>query len=373
VRVLVLAPFERGRDQGGSLRSTAIAERLEERGAEVDWRVVRRRELSRTAKLRAAQRGRPVLAELYEPPAVPPAAPDAILVAHSYLLDAVRHLTGGVPTIVDFHNLEWRHLLDGAGGRIGPLRRAWVRRQARLMRRFEVSAVATSQLSLFVSEEELRWATGAAPQAPVLHVPSVMPRATERAGAEIARARSPEPGELAYVGTLTFPPNVASLERFLAQDWPVMRATVPGLRLTVAGACSAEVRARLGRHPTVNVLGFVEDLTPLLARCQAVAMPFDGAAGTSLRAVFYALAGLPVVGSAAAFRGIGFPAGVVAEHPAEWAAAVGGNGPARAEGIAAAARREAARLQGDPEPWDALFAALEAMTPTSRRPVGVSA
>jgi len=280
----------------------------------------------------------------------------------------VRELTRDIPAIVDFHNLEWRHLLDGApGGAAAPVRRTWTLHQARLMRGLEVRALAGADLSLLVSASERAWARSVAPGAPTLLVPSVMPAAEIRAAERIAAARDPRPHELAYVGTLTFPPNVASLERFLHRDWPAMRARVPALRLSVAGACAPPVRERLGRQPGVTPLGFVEDLAPLLARCQAVVMPFDGAAGTSLRAVYYALAGLPVIGSPAAFRGLAFDAGIVADSPAAWAAALSGDGPKRAEAAARAARDAARRLQDDPAPWDRLAAALQVMTASPAR------
>lgn len=362
MRILVLAPFERGRGQGGSLRATAIAERLEERGLEVAWQVVRRRALSAADKLTAARRGLPVLAALYEPPTRLAAAPDAILIAHSYLVPAVRRLTHQRPTIVDFHNLEWRHLLDGARRRpAASAGMAWTRHQARLMRRLEVAALAGADLSLLVSASEREWARSASPGAQTLLAPSVLPAAEAQSAARIAAARDPRAGALAYVGTLTFPTNVASLERFLARDWPAMRARVPDVRLDVAGACEPALRDRLSRQPGVRPLGFVEDLVPLLARCQAVAMPFDGAAGTSLRAIFCASAGLPVIGSPEAFRGFGFDAGVVAGSPADWAAAVTHEGRARADSVAGAAREHARRLQDDPRPWDELASVLEAM------------
>jgi hypothetical protein len=365
MRVLVMAPFERGRGQGGSLRATAIAERLEERGVEVGWQVVRRRALGPAAKLRAARRGLPALAALYQSPAALATPADAVLIAHSYLVHAVRGLTTATPTIVDFHNLEWRHLLDGADAPpptpAARLRALWTRKQARLMRQLEASGVAGADLSLFVSGGERAWATAAVPGAATLVAPSTLPAAEVQTAARIDAARDPRPGELAYVGTLTFPTNVTSLERFLAAAWRAMRAAAPGLRLRVAGRCAPDVRARLERHPGVTALGFVEDLTPLLARCQAVVMPFDGAAGTSLRAIYYALAGLPVIGSPAAFRGIGFDAGVVADGPGAWAAALSGDGRVQAAAAARAAQVRARRLQDDREPWDALVDGLRAV------------
>jgi hypothetical protein len=373
LRVLVLAPFERGRSQGGSQRATAIAERLEERGIEVGWLVVRRPPATRTGKLRSLAAARPNLPDQYEPPAALPSGRwDAALVAHSCLMRAVGPCLGSLPTLVDFHNLEWQVLADvrasdrSAARRV--LRAGYARGQIGLMRRAERAIVRSAQMSLFVAEPDRRWATAVAPRAATMLVRSVLPRDQERAAVRIRSRRDPVPGRLAYVGTLTFPTNAESLERFLARDWPAMRAAVPGLQLDVAGACAPELRAALDGHPGVRALGFVDDLTPVLARCQAVVMPFDGAAGTSLRALFYALAGLPVIGSPQAFRGIGFPVGATADSPAAWARAAGQIGAMAGDGLQAASahQREAA-------PWDRLADAIRGLTGAAGTPAPVPA
>ena len=365
-RVLMLAPFRRGMSQGGSQRATAIAERLEERGIEVGWLVVRRPPASRLGKLRSLAGARPSLPDLYETPAaLPNGRWDAALVAHSCLLRAVAPRLASLPTVVDFHNLEWQVMADIRASDRSAARRAlragYARGQVQLMRRAEQAIVRSADLSLFVAEAERAWATAVAPRAVTLLARSVLPHDQERAADRIRNRRDPIPRRLAYVGTLTFPTNAESLERFLARDWPAMRAAVPGLRLDVAGACTPGLRAALGRHPGVQALGFVDDLTSLLARCQAVVMPFDGAAGTSLRSLFYALAGLPVIGSPRAFRGIGFAVGATADSPAAWARAAGQIDVAGSSGQPAAWAHQRAS-----EPWDRLAEAIRGLASDSK-------
>jgi hypothetical protein len=380
MRVLMVAPFARGRGQGGSQRATAIAERLGDRGVELGWLVVPRRDISQAAKLRALLRLQPTISRLYEPPPGTAARGwDVAIVAHSYLMPALGEVLADVPTIVDFHNLEWQHLADGGHAGAGPawlsaIRDGHVRCQVALMRRLERTIVRTSDLGLFVSEAEHNWASTFAPTGATMLLRSVLPRSEERTAAAIRAARRPESGHLAYVGTLTFPTNLTSLERFLSRDWPEMRAAVPGLRLTVAGACDPDDRDRLDRHPGVRALGFVDDLEPVLARCQAVVMPFQGIAGTSLRALFYALAGLAVIGSEQAFRGIDFPAGRVARDPADWASAVRElvteeSPPA----VGQPAWERALAQQRDPEPWDRLVETLERLSAGGLRRQSLSA
>src|SRR5579875_1418626 len=140
MRVLMLAPFERGVGQGGSQRATAIAERLEERGIEVGWRRVPRRETGRAAKVGALLRGRPGVLGLYEALSPPPWGDtewDALIVAHSYLVPAVSALAATRPMVVDFHNLEWQSMRDALRGPALSTRRAYDTVQVALLRRAE--------------------------------------------------------------------------------------------------------------------------------------------------------------------------------------------------------------------------------------------
>jgi glycosyltransferase involved in cell wall biosynthesis len=366
MRVLVVAPFERGRGHGGSQRATAIAERLEERGFEVGWEIVRPRATTRTAKLRALARGEPSLVGLHERPSrLSPGTWDALLIAHSYIVPAVEPAADGVPAVVDFHNLEWRGLVDHArlernGRRVPGARDLYLAGQVASMRRLERQIVTSAPLSLLVSEDELAWAAQFAPRGRIEFAPSVLPRAAEQAAAEVRSRRAPEPGLLVYVGTLTLPTNLMSLRRFLASDWPLMRAARPGLTLTIAGRCAEHQREQLERHPGVRAVGFVEDLVPLLASAEAVVMPFGGAAGTSLRPLFYALAGLPVIGPDTAFRGLPFTVGIRANRAEEWVRAL--TRDAARTGDDGAAREAAAFHQKAPFPWNRLAAAIEELS-----------
>jgi hypothetical protein len=176
----------------------------------------------------------------------------------------------------------------------------------------------------------------------------------------VRAARASVPGETevyAYLGRLTFPPNLHALLDFLATTWPAIRAARPGARLEVVGACGARARAAIGRSPGVRVLGHVDDLIPVLSAAAAALLPFRGRAGSSLRIPFLALAGLPVVGSPDAFRDLPVGLGSVARRPEEWAQAVLA-APARPAGERAAAWELARARQDDGTPWDRLAAAL---------------
>lgn len=357
LRVLIVAPFERGLDHGGSQRATAMAERLEERGCVIEWQVVPAHSTSYWEKLRATLSLRPEGVARY-PKRAPDASDrlDAAVAAHSYLAHQLASLPGGLVRVIDFHNLEWRHLADIAVFASGP-RRAYLRAETLLMRRFERRAIAATDLSVFASRDELSWARSVAAGSDPMFVPSILPRAAERAALALGERGARSPGaELAYVGTVRFPPHLGALREFLRDAWPGIRSAVPEVRLTIAGDCDEEVRRELSSHPGVQALGFVEDVAPLLRRSAAVIMPITGRAGTSMRALYCALAGVWVIGTPAAFRGLSWEMGTIVESPQEWAGAVreAVNRTPSGNARIAGARVAALALQRDPDPWDDL-------------------
>jgi glycosyltransferase involved in cell wall biosynthesis len=346
---------------------------LEERGIEVGWQVVGSRVTTRADKLKSLLRARPSIVELHEPPkALVPGRWDVVLLAHSYLVPALTRLICGKPSVVDFHNLEWMHLADGmhlerqARPRVS-VRQVYLASQVGLMRRLERSIVRTQPLSLFVTESDFTWALTMALPSRAILLRSVLPKAEEQAAARLSATRKPEAGNLVYVGTLTFPTNLMSLHRFLAEDWLEMRSVEPNLRLTIVGACSERDRREIAAHAGVIATGFVDDLTPILARCGAVVMPFGGLAGTSLRALFYALAGLPVIGPSEAFRGLPFSVGLTVRSSKDWAEAARESvkAPEHFDARARTAQMLATAHQADARPWDHLVKMIAELARTS--------
>jgi hypothetical protein len=358
MRVLNVAPFARGAAFGGSQRATVVVERLEERNACVTWAALPPRVPGRARRLAETVLREPAAVRHARRAADPPDGDfDVALAAHSYMAPKLSHTSGTPIRVVDFHNLEWRHLKD-VGQFAGPTRRAHLGAQAALMRRYEYDLVRSCPITLFATRSELEWAEAVGGDGVRLHVPNLLPRAEVAAAAQVweQRREASRDAQLVYVGKLTFPPNVLSLERFLHGTWPTIRSANPSVKLRVAGSCTPAVRDQLSRHPGVEVAGFIDDLRPTLTEATAAVFPFDGRAGSSLRVLLYALAGVPAIGTAAAFRGLPSELGTVVSSASEWAEAV----QAVRAGTAPDPRARAAvlALHDDPGPWDALMTAL---------------
>jgi hypothetical protein len=361
MRVLVVAPFERGEQFGGSQRATAIAERLEERRVVVDWLTARPRRTNLLVKLHAAAALRPGVVDYHarSRATLGSGSWHAAIAVHSYMAPHLERLPAHVARVLDFQNLEWRALRDVA--RATPRsRRAYLSFQSLLMRRFERRQLRTAPLALFPAADDLAWGRVAG-AARALLVPNRLPAAAVADAAGIAAVREDGDREptLIYLGTLAYPPHYRSLAQFLSTAWPRIVTAHPDLRLLVIGRCRPAHRRWIETHQRVETTGFVERLTPLLWRVTAAVVPDAASTGTLLRVLYFALAGIPIVGSPSAFRGLPGHVGWEARTPDDWARAVAEARGGEAAAMVERARRTVMLLQEDPSPWDELRLALD--------------
>jgi glycosyltransferase involved in cell wall biosynthesis len=214
----------------------------------------------------------------------------------------------------------------------------------------------------FVQESEREWAIGegADPEATLL-IPNRLPHAAvaEAEAIHASRESSTKEPLLVYVGKLDHWPNFLALLRCLDSSWARIKAEFPQARLSAIGRVHDDTARALARYPDVACLGFVPDVTEHLAPARAAILPFYASMGSSLRVLFYALAGLPVVGSPLAFRGFPELEGTVARD--DWVGAVGRvltADEAQLAEEAARLRATALELQRDDGPWDRLAAGV---------------
>jgi glycosyltransferase involved in cell wall biosynthesis len=163
-----------------------------------------------------------------------------------------------------------------------------------------------------------------------------------------------DPGLIAFVGNLGYPPNVKGLEWFALRIAPAIVAGAPGTRLVVAGGgLTPALRASVSRSPLkTRFAGFVADLRPLLGRVSAVVCPLPLAAGLQNKAVLAMACGAPVIVTANVARAIGARRGIeagVADSPAGFAAATTAilSDPKAGRRLAVRARRLVERRFGE--------------------------
>jgi glycosyltransferase involved in cell wall biosynthesis len=240
---------------------------------------------------------------------------DAIVLSRLYTYSWVPPRLHGI-AVLDAQNVEDHRIRALAeSGALGP-RALFARLQHRPVVEFEREAVASVRMTLAVSQGELSHLDGLAPGRVRL-----VPNGVRTAGLMPRRRVPPEPRVL-FVGSLDYSANVDAV-RYLATDiLPRLKrrdvtVTVIGInppRAVYAAARKAPVR--------MEVLGYVEDLTPHVeaSRCLVVPLRFGG--GTRLKILQALGHGLPVLSTSLGCEGLQLLHGeeiVVADDPVEFA------------------------------------------------------
>jgi polysaccharide biosynthesis protein PslH len=128
-----------------------------------------------------------------------------------------------------------------------------------------------------------------------------IPNGTSRP-APAAATPDPEPATIAFVGTLDYPPNVEAVTRLVCDVLPLVRRSVPDVRVLLAGRRPTEAVAQLA-GAGVEVLGDVPDVGAVFARAQLAVYPGRTGRGTKNTVAEAVGAGCPVVASVESARG----------------------------------------------------------------------
>src|SRR5450830_670518 len=196
----------------------------------------------------------------------------------------------------------------------------------------ELGVIRACDVTLVVSPIELGVLAQEVPGADVRILSNI--HEVEPAGPSYAEREG-----LLFIGGFRHPPNIDAVEWFLAKVWPRVHARLPELVFTVVGShMPARIQAMTG--PGVNIVGYVEDVNPLIAQARISVAPLRYGAGVKGKVNQAMAHGLPVVATGVASEGMGLRPGVdllVADDPQTYA-------------------DEIVRLYGDEALWNSLAA-----------------
>jgi GT2 family glycosyltransferase len=184
-------------------------------------------------------------------------------------------------------------------------------------RRQELGIIARSDITLVVSPVEQELLAAEAPGADVRVLSNIH---------ELRPAPRPygEREGLLFVGGFRHPPNVDAVNWFVAEVWPAVRARLPGVELGIVGSNMPAAIRELAVDG-VRVLGYVEDIDPLLDAARISIAPLRYGAGVKGKINQAMAFGLPVVATPMAAEGMGLRDGeelLVAESPQDFADAI---------------------------------------------------
>ncbi len=150
----------------------------------------------------------------------------------------------------------------------------------------------------------------------------------------------PEAGTVAFVGSLSFPPNVHGIRWFARWVWPLLQAGGCGRRLVIAGRDPAPAVRDLTALPGVELHADVSDVRQYLARAAVVIAPIWLGGGVKNKVLEACAMRRPVVATPRALAGLSARRGIdvlCAGQPESWQRQVAMllNSPSRSAALAA--------------------------------------
>lgn len=228
-----------------------------------------------------------------------------------------------LPAVLRMHNREGAYHHSLAAGSQGPRRWALrldavrIDRQERRLGRAEwLGGIAD------ISLDDARWRL----EAGARHVATVAPFAVDvRRPAPERHADWDHPAVL-FLGALDVPTNIAGLEWLAARVWPAVHEQHPGAHLEVVGRRpTRRVTELVARTPGATLHADVPAVEPFLSRACVALNPAVIGSGVNIKLMEYIHAGIPLVSTSLATRGVplrGGPDLEVHDDPAGFAAAI---------------------------------------------------
>ncbi len=195
-----------------------------------------------------------------------------------------------------------------------PMRRMRQEIDATLMVSFEGRSFASAAGLVVTSDEERNrlsalYALDAAVVASAVPIP-----------AEVFRWKGGR--SVGWVGNLSYPPNRDGLLKFVRSSWSELAAE--GCKLLIAGP-NADQEVQGLASESIEVLGYVEDLSAFMSSLDVGLVPLWSGAGMKLKTLGFLAAGVPVVSTSQGLEGLAAVDGVHAlerEDPSDMVNAV---------------------------------------------------
>jgi glycosyltransferase involved in cell wall biosynthesis len=225
--------------------------------------------------------------------------------------------------VLDEHNAVWRVIDRLREGASNPLKRWFLGRETRIIRKLEGQACRRAQVVLAVSEQDrlaLQEVAGAS--VPIEVVPITV---DAEDFTSIWGTRNPEADRLLTIGTMFWLPNSEGVMWWLREGYEPLRAMRPGLIYDIVGARPPRALQDLAeRFEGVRLHGYVADAVPFWTQSSALAVPLLSGGGVRVKILEAMAMGVPVISTALGCEGLDVQDGVhllVADSPEAFAQA----------------------------------------------------
>jgi glycosyltransferase involved in cell wall biosynthesis len=134
--------------------------------------------------------------------------------------------------------------------------------------------------------------------------------------------REPSYKQMIFVGAMTYYPNVEAMLYFCNEILPLIRTSLPDIKLLIIGKDPPRSILRLGDDPQIKVIGYVPDVRPYIAESCVYISPLLSGSGIKVKIMEALAMGKAIVATPIAVEGIGVKNGqhvLIASNPEEFA------------------------------------------------------
>ncbi len=198
---------------------------------------------------------------------------------------------------------------------------AGYRMEARRLRAAERNLASRFDCCAVASSDELEQFRALGVRTPC----RVLPNGVDLSYFHRERPETEESQVIVFVGRMDYFPNIQGIVKFAREAFPLIRQSLPGAELRIIGANPARSVRELNAQPGVTVTGSVPDVRPYLRDAAVAVAPLYVARGTQNKILEAMAAGIPVVTTPLAAKGVEAVPGrdlLVAETGEEFAAQV---------------------------------------------------
>ncbi|HEV7703516.1 MAG TPA: glycosyltransferase family 4 protein, partial [Gemmatimonadaceae bacterium] len=224
----------------------------------------------------------------------------------------------GIPVVAVHQNVESALLRRRAANESRPMRRAYLRMQARLMEKEERRWSPRVALNLAVSDADAAELSALVPNARFAMIPNGVDVDTFVPSNVVA-----EDG-IVFVGGMSWFPNADALRYFDEEILPLVRSRDESVKVTWVGRAKPEVIERYAKR-RIQLTGHVDDIRPYVANAACYVVPLRIGGGTRLKILDAWAMGKAVVATSVGCEGLEAVDGqniLIRDDPASFAAAV---------------------------------------------------
>jgi len=215
-------------------------------------------------------------------------------------LACYRHLVIGPKTILDHHNIETDMMWRRAACEPNIAKKLYFAQEAAKLHIYEKRLRPTFDMHITCSDLDSRRLLKSVPGLRTRSIPN--PVDTDYF---IPGTCAPQPNTIVFVGSMGWYPNREAMTRFAAKIWPVLRAAIPDVTMTVVGSDPPEVLQDLAASDDRFVVtGFVDDARPYIARSAVYVCPITNGGGTRLKVLDALAMGKAIIADPIACEGI---------------------------------------------------------------------